>query len=163
MQHRFIRRQLALAAGALCLALALAPGLARAQAAIADLRAAASTIILLTAAGDIDGLAALYAPDAILFLSDGTTAAGRDAIRAVYERNRAAGTNRIAFNQVSYDGGADRGVTVWAWTLTIEPAGGGDAVATSGRSLVYWKRYPAGWLIVADMFQAARAPSTPAR
>jgi uncharacterized protein (TIGR02246 family) len=37
-------------------------------------------------AGDADGLAALYEPDAVLAFPPGQTTRGRDAIRAVYEQ-----------------------------------------------------------------------------
>jgi hypothetical protein len=37
-------------------------------------------------AGDAEGIAALYAPDAVLAYPPGEVAVGRDAIRAVYER-----------------------------------------------------------------------------
>ncbi|MPZ27210.1 MAG: DUF4440 domain-containing protein [Micromonosporaceae bacterium] len=37
-------------------------------------------------AGDIDGVAALYEPDAVLALPDGTVAAGRPAIRAFFAK-----------------------------------------------------------------------------
>jgi ketosteroid isomerase-like protein len=37
-------------------------------------------------AGDADGLAALYEPDAVLAYPPGMTTRGRDAIRAVYEQ-----------------------------------------------------------------------------
>ncbi len=37
-------------------------------------------------AGDADGLAALYEPDAVLAFPPGKTTRGRDAIRAVYQR-----------------------------------------------------------------------------
>jgi ketosteroid isomerase-like protein len=37
-------------------------------------------------AGDVDGLVALYEPDAVLALPGGQTATGSDEIRAAYER-----------------------------------------------------------------------------
>jgi ketosteroid isomerase-like protein len=37
-------------------------------------------------AGDVDGLVALYEPDAVLALPDGQTATGADEIRKAYER-----------------------------------------------------------------------------
>ncbi len=37
-------------------------------------------------AGDADGMAALYAPDAVLAYPPGSATVGRDAIRAVFER-----------------------------------------------------------------------------
>lgn len=37
-------------------------------------------------AGDVDGLVALYEPDAVLALPDGQTATGADEIRTAYQR-----------------------------------------------------------------------------
>lgn len=42
-------------------------------------------------AGDAEGVAALYAADAVMAFPPGETTAGRDAIRAVYERMIAKG------------------------------------------------------------------------
>lgn len=42
-------------------------------------------------AGDAEGVAALYAPDAVMAFPPGAMTAGRDAIRAVYEQMIAKG------------------------------------------------------------------------
>ena len=42
-------------------------------------------------AGDVDGMSALYEPDAVLDTGDGRLAVGRDAIRAVFARLAATG------------------------------------------------------------------------
>lgn len=42
-------------------------------------------------AGDLDGVAELYAPDAVLAYPPGKETVGRDAIRAAYERLQAQG------------------------------------------------------------------------
>ncbi len=46
----------------------------------------ARLFVLRASAGDADGLAALYEPDAVLSLPDGQTAVGRPAIRDFYAR-----------------------------------------------------------------------------
>ena len=105
-----------------------------------------------TAAGDVDAIAGLYAPDAMLLAPGGQTIAGRDAIRAVLRRNQAAGPNSIRFSDVKIDTGDDRAIMLWAWTLQIAPQGR-PPVVTKGRSLVHWKRNGGSWQITADMFQ----------
>lgn len=113
----------------------------------------ASTIFeKVTAAGDVDMIAALYAPDAVLFAPGGQTIAGREAIRAVHRRNQAAGPNKIRFSDVKIDAGDDRAIMLWSWTSEIAPQGR-PPVVTKGRSLVHWKRMAGGWQITMDMFQ----------
>jgi ketosteroid isomerase-like protein len=105
-----------------------------------------------TAAGDVDAIAALYAPGAQLLTPDGMAAGGRDAIRGIYARNQAVGPNSLRFHDVSFDEGPDRVTMLWKWTLTIAPPGK-DVIAVDGRSLLYWKRVDGEWQIVLDMFQ----------
>ena len=105
-----------------------------------------------TAAGDIDAIAALYVPDAVLFTPGGQTIAGREAIRAVHRRNQAAGPNKIRFSEVKVDAGDDRAIMLWNWTSEIAPQGR-PPVVTKGRSLVHWKRMAGVWQITMDMYQ----------
>ena len=51
----------------------------------------ARLLVSLQQAGDAEGMAALYAPDAILDIGGGQLARGRDAIRAFYARLVMAG------------------------------------------------------------------------
>jgi len=105
-----------------------------------------------TAAGDVDAIASLYAPDAVLFGPGGQTIAGREAIRAVHRRNQAVGPNTIRFSEVKIDAGDDRAIMLWGWTSQIAPQGR-PPVVTKGRSLVHWKRTAGVWQITMDMFQ----------
>lgn len=115
-------------------------------------RDAAALFEKATAAGDVDAIAGLYAPDAVLLAPGGQTIAGRDAIRTVHRNNRAAGHNAIRFTNMKIDAGDDRAVVLWAWISEIKPQGR-PPVVTRGRSLVYWKRISGVWQITADMFQ----------
>ena len=115
-------------------------------------RDAASVFEKATAAGDIETIAALYAPDAVLLAPGGQTIAGRDAIRTVHRSNQATGPNTIRFTNVKVEAGDDRAVVLWTWTLEIKPQGR-PLVVTKGRSLVYWKQTSGTWQIAADMFQ----------
>ena len=79
-------------AGRLWFVLALLlPGVAAAQSGFSGApKDAAALFEKATAAGDVDAIASLYAPDAVLLAPGGQTIAGRDAIRAVHRRNQAA-------------------------------------------------------------------------
>ena len=147
--------------GRICLALLLLlPLAAAAQPAFSGSpNDAAAVFEKATAAGDVDAIAALYAPDALLLTPSGQTIAGRDAICAVFRRNQAAGPNTIRFSEVKIDAGEDRAIMVWVWTLQVAPQGK-PPVVTKGRSLVHWKRISGVWQITADMFQV-QPPSRP--
>jgi uncharacterized protein (TIGR02246 family) len=116
---------------------------------IADPRQSVDIFREAMAAGDAEAIAGLFAENAILLAPTGEAFGGRDAIRAVYQRNFDAGRNTIVFDEVQFEAGSDRAVMLWLWHLTIENAG-----TTRGRSMLYWRRTDAGWEIVADMFQA---------
>lgn len=113
---------------------------------------APAIITAATAAGDAAAIASLYAGDAVLLTPQGQTISGRAAIEAAFARNHAAGPNRIAFTEVRTDADEQRAVMLMAWDLRIEPKGQAP-VAVRGRSMLYFKKVAAGWVIVADMFQ----------
>ena len=138
-----------------CLVLALLlPAAAAAQSVFSRApKDAAAVFEKATAAGDVDAIAGLYAPDAVLLAPGGQAIAGRDAIRAVHRRNQAAGPNTIRFSDVKIDVGDDRAILLWSWTSEIAPQGR-PPVVTKGRSLVHWKRISGVWQITADMFQS---------
>lgn len=121
---------------------------------VTDPRDAAKVFVEATASGNVDALANLYAPNAIMLLPKLPVINGRDAIRKVFARNAALGANSIKFTDIRTDRGADYAVVMWAWVSEIKPNNGAP-VRMSGRSLVYFKRSQSGWLISADMFQAA--------
>jgi ketosteroid isomerase-like protein len=94
-------------------------------------------------AGDVDGLVALYEPDAVLALPDGGTATGREQIRTAYERMLA--------DQPTFEPGEQR--------PTLR---GGDLALTSvrlvggGVTVEVARRQPDGtWLWVIDQPSAA--------
>jgi ketosteroid isomerase-like protein len=137
-------RILILAAGP---ALAALPTLA--ETLLENPRDAAPAIAAAVAARDAAAIAALYDAEAILLGPGFAPVAGRDAIRAAWEANFAAGVTAIAFGDIRSEGGADRAAVVWTWTT--EGAGG----RFTGRSLVYFAFGPEGWKISADMWQPA--------
>jgi uncharacterized protein (TIGR02246 family) len=127
-------------------------GIAAAEPPIDDIRAIAQTVSAAAASGDVDALAALYAPNALLLPPNGAVVSGREAIRAANAGNQAAGANTLEFGQLRVAGDERRATVIWTWTLTITPEGK-PPVAASGRSMVYLERGESGWQILLDMFQ----------
>jgi len=136
-----------------CLA-TIAPAMA--QSGLAAPKDAAEVFVKATAAGDADAIAALYASDAILLPPGAPPISGRNAIKAVFARNFAAGANTIAFTSVRSDVGQDRAAVFWQWQSEIKPASG-EVIKSVGQSLVYFKRVDGVWLISADMLHIRRA------
>ena len=133
--------------------LSLLPGLAQAQG-LEDPRDAAKVLVEATATGDADAIANLYAPNALILAPGAPIIAGRNNIRQVFANNFARGQNAIEFGSIQADGAGTRAIVLWDWVSTLTPADG-QPVQTKGRSLVYFVRADEGWLISADMFQAA--------
>lgn len=119
---------------------------------------APALIVAATAAGDSAALASLYAGDALLLTPQGQAINGRAAIQAVFARNHAARPNRIAITEVRTDGDEQRAVMLMAWELRIEPKGQ-PAVQVRGRSMLFFRRIAAGWVIVVDMYQNLPPPA----
>jgi uncharacterized protein (TIGR02246 family) len=134
-------------------ALLLLDGAARAKG-LADPREAVAIFQQATAAGDLEAIMALYAPNAVLLFPGAPVIGGSDKIRAVYQRNFAAGPNKLTIHAAQIDGDADAAVILWVWTFEVTPAEG-QPLRRTGRSLVFFKRGPEGWLIYADMLQDA--------
>ena len=117
---------------------------------------AVQRFVAATAAGDADAIAAMYDPKALFIAPGHAPIAGRDAIRAVFQRNFSLGRNRIVFTKVQTETGADRAATYWEWSAQIDGQGG-TQTRLNGRSLVYFTRRDEGWLISADMMHVSRA------
>lgn len=125
---------------------------ARAEPPVDDVKAIAQAMSAAAASGDVDALAALYAPNALLLPPNGAVVSGREAIRAANAGNQAAGANTLEFGQLRVAGDERRATVIWTWTLTITPEGK-PPVAASGRSMLYLERGESGWQILLDMFQ----------
>ncbi|PWE31666.1 hypothetical protein C4N9_01235 [Pararhodobacter marinus] len=116
---------------------------------------AAAAMTEAVAARDADAVAALYTPDAVVFLHDGPILSGRDQIREVWARNFAGGYDRLTVTQHRAETGTDRAALVMVWNATVSPQGQVPQQVT-GRSLLYLVRVADGWLISADMWQPGR-------
>jgi len=101
-------------------------------------------------AGNLDGFMAVYAEDAIFVVGDGVIR-GKAAIAARYaprfSRERAAGRGVVSFEDIDFrliD--ASHALLVSRYRLKIE----GKADQTGPTSLLFEKKRPGGWKIVAD-------------
>jgi ketosteroid isomerase-like protein len=93
------------------------------------------------AAGDFDGVAALYTHDAI-FLSGPKAIRGRDAIRDAYARFAEAGTKRYRFDTVELEDLG--GIVLELGELTAY--GGSGELLGDGHYVIAWKRESDGVL-----------------
>jgi uncharacterized protein (TIGR02246 family) len=105
------------------------------------------------AARDASAIAAMYADEAILLSPAQNPVAGREAIRAAWEANFAAGYSAIRFGQGQRtDRGTDRAAHLFVWEATISPAGV-QPRQMRGRTMLYLTAVDGGWLISADIWQ----------
>jgi uncharacterized protein (TIGR02246 family) len=158
MSHPKLRRRAVLIAGMAVLSLAAAGGTALAQGGPSTPTELVRQFQAAMAARDIDRIAGLYAEQGIILTPQGGALAGREQIRASLARNLAEGQPSLRLINARYDGGADAGVVIWVWEPEV-PAQTPPAQRRRVRSMLYVKNSPAGWHIVADMFQVfAAAP-----
>lgn len=143
--------------GAVAFGLMALSGPAFAQSGVPEPKAATDVLTAATAAGDLDALMALYAPDAILLPQGNAPIVGAEAIRAEYQSRLDRGQNTIIFGNVRSELGTDRGAVFWQWQTEITPEGG-MAERVRGHSLVYFKLVDDAWLISFEMRHDAPAP-----
>jgi uncharacterized protein (TIGR02246 family) len=100
-------------------------------------------------AGDLDGLVALYEPDAVFEPQPGIVVQGHAAIRDALEQLLSLGPT-ITADTVQVLVGGDVALVVNEWALT-GTAPDGTTVRQGGRSADVVRRQPDGrWLVVVD-------------
>jgi uncharacterized protein (TIGR02246 family) len=101
-------------------------------------------------AGDLDGLVALYEPDAVFEPQPGVVVHGQAAIREAHGQLLALDPTITADTVQVLAGGGDVALVVNEWALT-GTAPDGTAVRQSGRSADVVRRKTDGrWLVVVD-------------
>jgi uncharacterized protein (TIGR02246 family) len=110
-------------------------------------------------AGDVEGLVALYAPDAVLYTPDAMEARGTAAIRAAYTEMFAANTVSNASISATYQTSGDLGTGWGTATLTMTPKAGGSPQTFTVRVTAVGKKINGKWLYLADH---ASVPMPPA-
>jgi ketosteroid isomerase-like protein len=115
-------------------------------------------------AGNVDGIIAVYADDAVLMPQDTPAAVGHEAIRKYYTVSianaKAAGTTTTIGDYVS----GVSGNLGWS-SGTFKDAGPGGVTVDSGKFLSTWRKSDSKWLQVRDIFNMDPPPSpaTPAQ
>jgi len=112
-------------------------------------------------AGDVDGVAELYASDAVLLPAGAPMASGHTAIKdylaADIERSRASGLSFKA-NDVT-DGGVDGGTGWISGTFSVVDGSGNTVDA--GKYLTLYQQAEGEWLIVRDIWNSDNPPAPP--
>jgi uncharacterized protein (TIGR02246 family) len=117
-------------------------------------RDAAEVFVAAVANRDAAAIAAIYATDAIVLSPNQNPLAGREAIRAAWAQNFAAGYSAIRFGeQQRTERGTDRAAHLFVWEAMITPPGGAAQTTLRGRTLLYLSAVEGGWLISADIWQ----------
>jgi uncharacterized protein (TIGR02246 family) len=109
-------------------------------------------------AGDADGVAALYAEDAVYLPPHHEAVRGRDAIREYLRTPLAHGISDLLF-EVTYI--KRQGVTAWdvgTYRMKI-PQRDGTTKEDRGKYLSVWRLIGKNWLLVADAWSSDLPPS----
>jgi uncharacterized protein (TIGR02246 family) len=146
----------------LILACAGAPPAADTAADEAALRAADSTWFTAVNRGDVDGMTALYAEDAIVNVPGAPPARGSAAIRGVLakdiENANKAGVKLVPGPDIEVGVSGDLG---WIWnTFTATDKAG--ATVDAGKYLTLAERRDGKWLIIRDIWNSDNSPAPPA-
>lgn len=109
-------------------------------------------------AGDLDGVAAVYAEDAVYLPPHHEAVHGRDAIREYLKAPLSHGVSNLAF-EVTYI--KQQGPTAWdvgTYHMAI-PQNEGPKREDHGKYLTVWRRVGQNWLIAADAWSSDLPPS----
>ena len=108
---------------------------------------------------DLEGVVALYAPDALLNPPDATEAIGTEAIRKAW----GGLMNAFTVKKLTIAGAVHEihGDTAFGWgkfAMTLIPKGGGETVGMEGRFTDVSKRINGTWLYIFDHASTALPP-----
>jgi uncharacterized protein (TIGR02246 family) len=109
-------------------------------------------------AGELDGVVAAYAQDAVYLPPHHEAVHGRDAIREYLKIPLSHGVSDLAFD-VTYI--KQQGPVAWdvgTYRMTI-PQNDGTKKEDHGKYLTVWRQVAKGWLIVADAWSSDLPPS----
>ena len=101
-------------------------------------------------AGNVDGVVALYSPDAVLYPPDAPEARGTAAIRSSYSEMLGAMVINDATIDAQYQTSGDVSIGFGKATLTMTPKGGGSPQIVSVRVTAVARKIGGKWLYVVD-------------
>ena len=115
-------------------------------------------------AGDVNAIANLYAPDAVMYPPDAMELKGREAVRKSYQDFLASMKVLSAeLTDTHYETHGDVGIARGHFTLKLAPKAGGDTVTMEGRFSSVAKKIGGKWYYVVDhaSMPLPPAPATP--
>jgi uncharacterized protein (TIGR02246 family) len=104
-------------------------------------------------AGDLDGVAAIYAEDAVYLPPHHKAVHGREAIREYVKTPLSHGVTDLAFEVTSIKQQGPIAWDVGTYRMTI-PQNEGSKRQDHGKYLTVWRRIGEGWLIAADAWSS---------
>jgi uncharacterized protein (TIGR02246 family) len=130
------------------------------EADLAAIRATDSAFVAATNAGNVDGVAAVYANDAALLPPNLPPQKGREAIRSFWGGFLKAYTVRFEIGSDTIEGRGDLAYNLGHYRFTALPKAKGDpGVADEGKFVEILKKQPDGsWRYVVDMYSSNLAP-----
>ena len=111
--------------------------------------------------GNVDGMMAFYADDAILLPPNAPAMRGKDAIRQFWSGFTSLGAIDATLTTDDVMQSGDLAAETGHFDLTITPKGSAAPIKDNGKYLVVWKNAGGQWKIVRDTFNSNVAP--PAR
>jgi len=110
-------------------------------------------------AGDVEGVLAVYASDAVSLPPNEPLVSGEAAIRAKFQPTFAENTVRIATSQDEVVVAGDLAVMRISFEETVTPKGEGEPIELGGHWLIVWRKQSDGsWKFWRDMWSVVPAP-----
>jgi uncharacterized protein (TIGR02246 family) len=112
-------------------------------------------------AGDVEGLVALYAPDAVVYMPDAMEARGTAAIRQYYtDMMKMVAVKDMKITSAKYDTAGDLSVGSFRWTMVVMPTDSPDPITMEGRATAVARKIAGKWLYTHD-HASVPAPAPP--
>jgi len=109
------------------------------------------------AAGNVDGMMTIYAPDAVLMPPNAPPQNGVDAIRKFWSGFLTNGSVSLALHDDRVVQSCDQAAEIGHYEVTIT-AKGGAPIQDTGKFMLTWKRTNGQWRAIADMFSSNLPP-----
>jgi len=102
-------------------------------------------------ANDLEGIVALYAPDARMYPPDSMEAKGKEAIRASWKAFLDPMTiKKVTLSDEMYTTSGDLSAGAGRWTIVAAPKAGGPEVTMEGRATSVARKIDGKWLYILD-------------
>lgn len=115
-------------------------------------------------AGDLEGIVACYAQDAVLWLPDAPESRGAQAIRTAYKDLLSANTVKdVAMSETHYKTSGDVSTGWGRFSITMVPKSGGGPTVMTGRFTEVAERRAGKWVYVVDHASHEASPTAPSK